>query len=96
MARRRESGQSVRVHDDAQWQQRGEQKFADAARNAAAVAQTLVGLREDEAAERVQEAGYAVRIVERDGEIVPLSRDRRPSRINIRVTGGKVTSADVY
>ncbi len=67
--------------------------IADLARRASALAQSLSGREEGEAAARVEHAGLIMRIVERDGERYSLRRDYRTNRINGRVTGGKISAA---
>jgi hypothetical protein len=51
-----------------------------------------VGLSEGEATGLLEEAGFAVRVAERDGEPFMLTRDYRGDRVNLVVSGGVVTS----
>jgi hypothetical protein len=88
-------GDAGGVSDDAYWRRRAEEEFAEAARNAVSVASTLVGVKEDDALRRIEDAGCSVRVIERDGEVFPHTADRRPSRINLRVAQGTITAADV-
>ncbi len=54
-----------------------------------------VGLTEAEAEELATENDVPFRVVERDGEPLPTTRDYRPGRINAVVTGGVVVSYTV-
>jgi hypothetical protein len=56
------------------------------------VAPDVVGLSEGEATGLLEEAGFAVRVAERDGEPFMLTRDYRGDRVNLVVSGGVVTS----
>jgi hypothetical protein len=82
--------------DDAYWRQRAEERFADAAREAIALASELSGVDEDEATNRITEAGLQTRVVERDGVPFTIRLDRRPRRVNLTIREGKVTAAEVF
>ena len=82
--------------DDANWRQRTEDGYAEAARAAGAVASTLPGLDEDAARSRIEEAGCEMRVVERDGEALPRRSDRRAKRVNVKIEQGVITSAEIY
>lgn len=58
----------------------------------AATPPDVVGLPEGEATGLLEEAGFAVRVAERDGEPFMLTRDYRGDRVNLVVSGGVVTS----
>jgi hypothetical protein len=53
----------------------------------------LVGLSEREARERAAEVDCTVRVVRRDGDSLPVTRDLRRNRINVEVVGDRVTRA---
>jgi hypothetical protein len=55
-------------------------------------ASALVGLTEDEATEAAEACGWILRVVRRDGEDLPATRDFRPNRVNVEVTDGEVTA----
>ena len=52
----------------------------------------LVGLTEDEATEAAEACGWILRVVQRDGEELPVTMDLRPKRVNVEVTDGEVTA----
>ena len=52
----------------------------------------LVGLTEDEATDTAEACGWILRVVLRDGEDLPATRDFRPNRVNVEVTDGEVTA----
>ena len=52
----------------------------------------LVGLTEDEATEAAEACGWILRVVQRDGEDLPMTMDLRPNRVNVEVTDGEVTA----
>ena len=52
----------------------------------------VVGLTEAEATVALEEAGFTVRVAERDGEMFMLTRDYRADRVNLVIAGGVVTS----
>jgi hypothetical protein len=52
----------------------------------------LVGLPEDEATEVAEACGWILRVVRRDGEDLPATRDFRPNRVNVEVTDDEVTA----
>jgi hypothetical protein len=82
--------------DDAEWRQRAEDAYADAARAAVAIASALPGLDEDAARSRIERAGCEMRVVERDAESFPRRADRRTTRVNVAIERGIVTAAEVY
>lgn len=53
----------------------------------------LVGLSESEARARAEGDGYVVRVIFRDGEPLPATKDFRPDRVNLAVEDGVVTGA---
>ena len=57
--------------------------------------QSYVGLSEEEAMALAVEQGTILRVVERDGEVLPATMDYRPGRINATVENGIVTSFTV-
>lgn len=73
-----------------------EAKFAEAAREAEALAPRLVGLAESDAHSATEAHGVAFRIAERDGVSLPLRADRRPNRINVTVENRTIVAARVY
>ena len=52
----------------------------------------LIGLTEAAAVEEAESGGWVTRIVARDGENYPATKDYRPERVNLTVDGGIVTS----
>lgn len=60
-----------------------------------AVAERLLGLDENAAVSMAKESGFEVRVVERDGEQFPATMDYRMDRINVVVTQGVVSRADI-
>jgi hypothetical protein len=58
-------------------------------------AAALVGLSEDEALAAAAERGWDVRVVARDGEQFPVTDDYSTSRVNLTITGGKVSAVTV-
>jgi hypothetical protein len=52
----------------------------------------LVGLSEETANEAAEACGWILRVVRRDGEDLPATRDFRPNRVNVEVTEGEVTA----
>lgn len=60
-----------------------------------AVAERLLGLDESAAVSVAKESGFEVRVVERDGEQFPATMDYRMDRINVVVTQGVVSRADI-
>lgn len=54
-----------------------------------------VGLSEEDAAALAESQGELFRVVERDGDMLPTTRDYRPGRINATVADGVVTSYTV-
>jgi hypothetical protein len=57
------------------------------------VAVTLVGLTEEEATRRAQEAGRQVRIGRRDARFFELTLDFRPTRLTVDVVNGVIEKA---
>jgi hypothetical protein len=56
------------------------------------LADGLVGLTESEATAAAEACGWILRVVRRDGEDLPATRDFRPNRVNVEVTDGEVTA----
>jgi hypothetical protein len=52
----------------------------------------LVGLTEADATGAAEACGWILRVVRRDGEDQPATRDFRPNRVNVEVTDGEVTA----
>jgi hypothetical protein len=52
----------------------------------------LVGLTEADATDAAEACGWILRVVRRDGEDQPATRDFRPNRVNVEVTDGEVTA----
>lgn len=59
------------------------------------LAEELVGLPEDDAVARIEEAGFEVRVVARDGEHFAVTEDYRPDRLNLTIQQGRVLEASV-
>jgi hypothetical protein len=55
----------------------------------------VIGLSEGEAIEVSKREGFTVRVVERDGEVFPVTMDYNPGRVNLAVNAGVVTAANV-
>lgn len=55
----------------------------------------IVGLTEKKGKKLAQEAGWAFRVVSRDGEGMIVTMDLRNDRINAYITKGKITSVYV-
>jgi hypothetical protein len=53
------------------------------------------GLREEAATAALNDAGFEVRVVERDGEQFQMTMDYRDNRVNLAITNGVVTSATI-
>lgn len=53
----------------------------------------LIGLTEDDAVQAAADAGWDLRIVSRDGEFFPVTKDYRLSRVNLSIANGVVTAA---
>jgi hypothetical protein len=53
----------------------------------------VVGLRTRQAIERLVEAGFGARVVERDGVSLPVTMDYRPDRVNLSVADDIVVRA---
>jgi hypothetical protein len=62
---------------------------------AEALAHDVIGHSEADAVATLEDAGYVVRIVSRDGEDFAVTDDHRTDRINLRIGAGVVTHADV-
>ncbi|MFN8125728.1 MAG: hypothetical protein U0R64_04380 [Candidatus Nanopelagicales bacterium] len=62
---------------------------------AEAVAKKLIDMTEAEATAAAADAGMTVRVVERDGQQFPVTMDYSPTRINLTITGDRVTGATV-
>jgi hypothetical protein len=58
-------------------------------------AATLIGLTEDDAIATATDRGWAVRVVERDGEQFAVTEDYSTSRVNLTITNGAVTAVTV-
>jgi hypothetical protein len=54
----------------------------------------IVGLQEDDARQRIEQAGCTMQIVERDGRPL-IYAVRVSSRVSVGITGGIVTAAEV-
>jgi hypothetical protein len=52
----------------------------------------LVGLTEEAATAAAEAYGWILRVVRRDGEDLPATRDFRPNRVNVEVTDGEVAA----
>jgi hypothetical protein len=53
----------------------------------------VVGLRTRQAIERLVDAGFGARVVERDGVSLPVTMDYRPDRVNLSVADDIVVRA---
>ena len=58
-------------------------------------ADSYVGLEEDEALEKASANNVPARVVERDGESLPVTMDFMPGRLNLSVKEGKVSHVRV-
>lgn len=52
----------------------------------------LVGLDEDAAASHAAGRGGVVRVIERDGQSLPMTMDFREDRMNVVVADGRITA----
>lgn len=68
-------------------------EFESISRIAAEFAANLVGLNEEEATRQITENGLTFRIISRDGESFPATKDYSPGRINLEITAGVITGA---
>ena len=66
-----------------------------AAAEAEALATTLIGMSAEEAEEAVTEAGLTYRVIAEDGVYNAVTSDYNPSRINVEITSGTITTASV-
>ena len=55
----------------------------------------VIGLTEADATAALTDAGYTVRVVERDGEMFPVTMDYSESRANLVITDGSVTAVSI-
>ena len=55
----------------------------------------LIGLTEEKAAKLIEKNGMKMRITNRDGESFFGTMDARSDRVNVAISKGKVTSADI-
>lgn len=53
----------------------------------------VVGMEEAKSITAIESAGFAPRVVERDGERFAATMDYRPDRVNLVITDGRVASA---
>lgn len=53
----------------------------------------LVGLTEGEAVASITNANYILRVIERDGQLLPALQDERADRVNLSIANGRVTHA---
>ena len=60
-----------------------------------ALADSLIGMSEQDAVAKVEATGRVIRIGRRDKETFALTMDYSPTRINIEVDNGKVTSVNI-
>ncbi len=74
---------------------RAHERALEIERVAMALAPTLVGLDEADAAERTKSSGCVMRVIARDGQGSFVRADRRFNRINVRVDRGRIVSAEV-
>lgn len=58
-------------------------------------AETLFGMAEAYAIGKIEEAGYEWRVVQRDQEMFPATKDYRPNRINLTIKEGIVYKVSV-
>jgi hypothetical protein len=59
------------------------------------LADSLPGMAESDAIAAIEQAGLTVRITARDGENFPMTMDYRPTRINVEIVDGTITSANI-
>jgi len=55
----------------------------------------VLGLTEVEAIAKIQASGFAARVVEKNGEYYVGTSDYRTDRVNLSITEGVVTRADI-
>lgn len=60
-----------------------------------AVAEQVIGMTEREARAAIEDAGYLVRVISRDGEMLPHTDDYTVTRVNLALVKGRVTQATV-
>ncbi|MEY4437051.1 MAG: hypothetical protein RL100_515 [Actinomycetota bacterium] len=58
-------------------------------------AETLFGMAEGYAIGKIEEAGYEWRVVQRDLEMFPVTKDYRPNRIDLTIKEGIVYKVSV-
>ena len=68
--------------------------FTRTAQNSTA-AEPYIGLPEDQAMAKAHGAGRAARVVERDGEALPVTMDISPCRLNLYVRSGEVYNVEI-
>ena len=56
---------------------------------------TVLDKSEDDALATVAASNFDARVISRDGQMFPMSRDFREDRVNIEVTNGFVTNAHI-
>jgi hypothetical protein len=56
----------------------------------------LVGVAEDEAAKVAEGYGWTFRVIERDGESLPVTMDFSPARVNVTVEDGVVVTVQSF
>lgn len=59
------------------------------------LASSVVGMKEDDAVEKIKNADCISRVVARDGEYFIVTMDLRGDRINLTIKNGIVKSADL-
>lgn len=57
---------------------------------------TYIGLTETEAIERAEDGGLEHRVVERDGEMYPITQDLNYDRVNFTIMDEQVSKAEIY
>lgn len=69
---------------------------ADVAADIDTAIAALVGVAEDEAAKVAEGYGWTFRVIERDGESLPVTMDFSPTRVNVTVEDGVVTTVQSF
>ena len=54
---------------------------------------SITGLSEKKALDKVTKLGYSVRVIDRDGKKAIVTRDYVASRLNLSISGGLVVNA---
>lgn len=58
--------------------------------------QTYIGLTEHQGVQRAEQGGLQARIVERDGEMYPITEDFSNDRVNFTIDNEHISKAEIY